>query len=914
MVHQPSIRELKAIVESYNQAIEEADRMPDGSPVPDSLEVDIKDTEVWKNRNKPRNDFEPKTNMCPDCEGTGDRLTGSDHLFPGLGYECERCNGEGAVFESTDELTEAASRKDFRMVANLISKIEDPVLRVSSAEDHAKMFALQNPRFDKDKFMAACKAVDLGVDELGEDFATEPEQADVWNAPQGDPFRDESPAQPIQVNALADIPELYMKAGDTLYVEPTNNAGEMYSEENGATISWDFLLHMDQIGKAKLDIGTGQQDPGEMVPFEETADFPAQGSEQECAWWAGCSNDATTTEPHPVLGNVPICDRCVGKLRKIEGLDEDSFSNLYDCPKCGEYVHTEDESCPEEDTVEEDSKPYATMKDGPDKYLFRKDNKQKLVGSADNEPEDGEEELEETDMDKDIREMQIAAGIIEDCDQDDEKNDDGDCSPFTHGDENVDMVREDGENGTWPGPYEESEAWEGQSVKITGGKYAGETGKVIHAEAPHGESGSRQAEFMVNLYSGGVVTLYPGEWADDQLELQYDPNVRPEGKYDPALEEDDLAKALGRPDVPRPDLSDLEYEICPECGVTGGHDDACGELAKLYQEDAVGEDLLLAPKDAPGPEVDSPYKDMASIGAQRDPEADYNADDYYGDDRVEPELDRQTDFNAPPRDDGDDSYDMNEEPNDDERIIDVGDDEDYETYDFDDEFEQMLGGSSDMPGAEYNGMYEMNDLRRLAGLEKVMEEEECDEEETCDEDKEELDEIAPVIAAVARGAGAALADKAVDSLSGDVEEGSAAGAPITDDLVAYNIADEKAYYVMADVLGAELDFGPQDEVLVPLARNDQVLVALDQQGFVKDVDFRVAGEQYEADLQNGYNDRAFSDGQDYFPKGSHQSPADDLGPTASDQGDNPMSNRMRSVEKDDVYESMKLAYRRHRKA
>jgi len=83
---------------------------------------------------------------------------------------------------------------------------------------------------------------------------------------------------------------------------------------------------------------------------------------------------------------------------------------------------------------------------------------------------------------------------------------------------------------------------------------------------------------------------------------------------------------------------------------------------------------------------------------------------------------------------------------------------------------------------------------------------------------------------------------------------------------------------------------------------------------VKDVDFRVAGEQYEADLQNGYNDRAFSDGQDYFPKGSHQSPADDLGPTASDQGDNPMSNRMRSVEKDDVYESMKLAYRRHRKA
>ena len=36
----------------------------------------------------------------------------------------------------------------------------------------------------------------------------------------------------------------------------------------------------------------------------------------------------------------------------------------------------------------EEDKPYATMKDGPDKFLFRKDGKQKLVGSVDNLPED----------------------------------------------------------------------------------------------------------------------------------------------------------------------------------------------------------------------------------------------------------------------------------------------------------------------------------------------------------------------------------------------------------------------------------------------------------------------------------------------------------------------------------------------
>lgn len=40
---------------------------------------------------------------------------------------------------------------------------------------------------------------------------------------------------------------------------------------------------------------------------------------------------------------------------------------------------------------------YATMDDGPEDYLFRKDGKQKLVGSADNEPEADEVELEEDD-------------------------------------------------------------------------------------------------------------------------------------------------------------------------------------------------------------------------------------------------------------------------------------------------------------------------------------------------------------------------------------------------------------------------------------------------------------------------------------------------------------------------------------
>lgn len=47
----------------------------------------------------------------------------------------------------------------------------------------------------------------------------------------------------------------------------------------------------------------------------------------------------------------------------------------------------------------EDDKPYATMDDGPEDYLYRKDGEQKLVGSADNEPEADEEALAEEEND-----------------------------------------------------------------------------------------------------------------------------------------------------------------------------------------------------------------------------------------------------------------------------------------------------------------------------------------------------------------------------------------------------------------------------------------------------------------------------------------------------------------------------------
>lgn len=52
-----------------------------------------------------------------------------------------------------------------------------------------------------------------------------------------------------------------------------------------------------------------------------TADLFDRGAHLEsdwvpvCEWFALCDNTATTTQPHPILGPVPICDRCKAKVK-----------------------------------------------------------------------------------------------------------------------------------------------------------------------------------------------------------------------------------------------------------------------------------------------------------------------------------------------------------------------------------------------------------------------------------------------------------------------------------------------------------------------------------------------------------------------------------------------------------------------
>lgn len=32
---------------------------------------------------------------------------------------------------------------------------------------------------------------------------------------------------------------------------------------------------------------------------------------QPCMWFAKCKNEAAGTIPHPILGDVPACERCI---------------------------------------------------------------------------------------------------------------------------------------------------------------------------------------------------------------------------------------------------------------------------------------------------------------------------------------------------------------------------------------------------------------------------------------------------------------------------------------------------------------------------------------------------------------------------------------------------------------------------
>jgi hypothetical protein len=116
----------------------------------------------------PRMESKCKSCGCADCKCTEslNPMVPGDSASPLTYAGCSKCNADPCCCEdekamdegmgcSEEELNEAATRKDFRMVADLLKSIPDMAKRTELAMYHADIFKEQNPRFKKEMFLAA---------------------------------------------------------------------------------------------------------------------------------------------------------------------------------------------------------------------------------------------------------------------------------------------------------------------------------------------------------------------------------------------------------------------------------------------------------------------------------------------------------------------------------------------------------------------------------------------------------------------------------------------------------------------------------------------------------------------------------------------------------------------------------------
>ena len=157
-------------------------------------------------------------------------------LTPKMESSCSSCGCADCKCESLDE---AATRKDFRMVANLIKQIPDGAKRKELTHHHSGIFKAQNPNFSHEKFCKAC-----GVDECDYNMATQPTAVIV-----GEEEMDEgNEFTKARLDAIAQGADTFSVSGKTYNVSG-DTSNEKTQVEESTVVTEDVNVNVSASGE-----------------------------------------------------------------------------------------------------------------------------------------------------------------------------------------------------------------------------------------------------------------------------------------------------------------------------------------------------------------------------------------------------------------------------------------------------------------------------------------------------------------------------------------------------------------------------------------------------------------------------------------------------------------------------------------
>jgi hypothetical protein len=149
---------------------------------------------------------------------------------------CSSCGCADCKCESLDE---AATRKDFRMVANLIKQIPDSAKRKELTHHHSGIFKAQNPNFSHEKFCKAC-----GVDECDYSMGAQPAEIIV-----GEEAMDEgNEFTKARLDAIAQGKDTFTVGGQTHNVTG-DTSDEKQQVEESTVVTEDVNVSVSATGE-----------------------------------------------------------------------------------------------------------------------------------------------------------------------------------------------------------------------------------------------------------------------------------------------------------------------------------------------------------------------------------------------------------------------------------------------------------------------------------------------------------------------------------------------------------------------------------------------------------------------------------------------------------------------------------------